>query len=190
MCSNICCVWFDQATKERQQIGDVAEPNDTDDTDVFNDVRSTPNDKVGRGRPTLHNQRADGLRNVRWAVEEEEMIQDLSHYQTAQENSIKVYAQQLREALKISTASPTDTDFVIPESLLSQSSIDRYGSVPSSSPGASRGNHSVQDYQMQLRLLELQNLKRLFMARQKADRIQDPSQRVRPDQNISGVSHC
>ena len=37
--------------------------------------------------------------------------------------------------------------------------------------GGSGGNHALQDYQMQLMLLEQQNRKRLFMARQEKDTI-------------------
>ena len=39
-------------------------------------------------------------------------------------------------------------------------------------PGATGGNHALQDYQMQLMLLEQQNKKRLMMARQEQDNIQ------------------
>jgi hypothetical protein len=158
-------VWFDQATKERQQIREVTENDDTDDTEVINDVRSTRNDKVGRKKPTVHDQRADGLRNVRWAVEEEEMIQDLYPKKTAQLNKVQMWlAQQQRETLNYNAASSMDVEFVSPDSL-SQSSIGLYGGKPASSPDASRDNHSLQDYQMQLKLLNQQNLKRLLEAR-------------------------
>ena len=41
-------------------------------------------------------------------------------------------------------------------------------------PGAPGGNHALQDYQMQLMLLEQQNKKRLMMARQEQDNIPGP----------------
>ncbi|KAK0103986.1 hypothetical protein ONS96_005091 [Cadophora gregata f. sp. sojae] len=40
---------------------------------------------------------------------------------------------------------------------------------PGGAPGGSGGNHALQDYQMQLMLLEQQNKKRLMMARQEQD---------------------
>ncbi|KUJ18053.1 uncharacterized protein LY89DRAFT_36187 [Mollisia scopiformis] len=41
--------------------------------------------------------------------------------------------------------------------------------APGGQPGGSGGNHALQDYQMQLMLLEQQNKKRLMMARQEQD---------------------
>ncbi|KAF2180336.1 hypothetical protein K469DRAFT_692859 [Zopfia rhizophila CBS 207.26] len=41
--------------------------------------------------------------------------------------------------------------------------------MPAGGPGAPQGNHALQDYQMQLMLLEQQNKKRLLMARQEQD---------------------
>ncbi|KAF2115089.1 hypothetical protein BDV96DRAFT_92927 [Lophiotrema nucula] len=49
-------------------------------------------------------------------------------------------------------------------------------------PGAPQGNHALQDYQMQLMLLEQQNKKRLLMARQEQD-----SMSGGPPQGHSGV---
>ena len=48
---------------------------------------------------------------------------------------------------------------------------------PTGQPGAPGGNHALQDYQMQLMLLEQQNKKRLMMARQEQDNMTMP----RPD---------
>jgi hypothetical protein len=41
--------------------------------------------------------------------------------------------------------------------------------MPNGAPGQPQGNHALQDYQMQLMLLEQQNKKRLLMARQEQD---------------------
>jgi hypothetical protein len=45
---------------------------------------------------------------------------------------------------------------------------------PGGAPGTGGGNHALQDYQMQLMLLEQQNKKRLMMARQEQDNMQMP----------------
>jgi hypothetical protein len=60
-------------------------------------------------------------------------------------------------------------------------------------PGAATGgNHALQDYQMQLMLLEQQNKKRLMMARQEQDNIsnisRDPSMPGQPGMNPPGMS--
>src|SRR5277367_3852137 len=62
------------------------------------------------------------------------------------------------------------------------------GAMPG--PGAaSGGNHALQDYQMQLMLLEQQNKKRLMMARQEQDNIgREPSMPGQPGMNPPGMS--
>ncbi|KAH3907230.1 hypothetical protein HBI56_183640 [Parastagonospora nodorum] len=50
----------------------------------------------------------------------------------------------------------------------------RPGAIPANAPGAPQGNHALQDYQMQLMLLEQQNKKRLLMARQEQDNVSGP----------------
>ena len=62
------------------------------------------------------------------------------------------------------------------------------GAMPG--PGAATGgNHALQDYQMQLMLLEQQNKKRLMMARQEQDNIsRDPSMPGQPGMNPPGMS--
>ncbi|CAO2650129.1 Nn.00g014210.m01.CDS01 [Neocucurbitaria sp. VM-36] len=50
------------------------------------------------------------------------------------------------------------------------------GQVPSAMPQLPEGNHALQDYQMQLMLLEQQNVKRRLMARQEADGMQQQQQ--------------
>ena len=58
----------------------------------------------------------------------------------------------------------------VPEFMSGQAMVR--GSVP---PGANNsGNHALQDYQMQLMLLEQQNKKRLLMARQEQDNVRQP----------------
>jgi hypothetical protein len=55
--------------------------------------------------------------------------------------------------------------------------------------GATGGNHALQDYQMQLMLLEQQNKKRLMMARQEQDNIsRDGSIPGQPGMNPPGMS--
>ncbi|RYN22274.1 hypothetical protein AA0113_g9203 [Alternaria arborescens] len=59
----------------------------------------------------------------------------------------------------------------------------RPGSMPTNPPGApQQGNHALQDYQMQLMLLEQQNKKRLLMARQEQD-----NQSGHPQQGVIGA---
>jgi hypothetical protein len=103
------------------------------------------------------------------------MTQDLSHNKTAQLNKVQMYslrlAQQQREALNQLSASFRDIDFGITDFIRSLPSIDRYGSVPSSSPGASMDGLSPQDYQLQLMLLEQHNKKRLLEAGQLAGKV-------------------
>ena len=48
------------------------------------------------------------------------------------------------------------------------------GIMPNGAPNGPGGNHALQDYQMQLMLLEQQNKKRLLMARQEQDTITRP----------------
>lgn len=50
----------------------------------------------------------------------------------------------------------------------------RGGGMPPGGPGGAGGNHALQDYQMQLMLLEQQNKKRLAMARHEQDTITRP----------------
>lgn len=103
--------------------------------------------------------------------------------QNPQQKNIEVYAQtmahQHRAALN-NTASPQGMNPGIQGSPMAQSGLDgqqdmfagnnpRPG-MPGNAPGAPpQGNHALQDYQMQLMLLEQQNKKRLLMARQEQD---------------------
>jgi len=58
----------------------------------------------------------------------------------------------------------------------------RPGMPANATGGAPQGNHALQDYQMQLMLLEQQNKKRLLMARQEQDNMSGPQ----PHQGVVG----
>ncbi|KAH7080106.1 hypothetical protein BKA63DRAFT_234945 [Paraphoma chrysanthemicola] len=109
--------------------------------------------------------------------------------QNAQQKNIEVYAQSLaqqhRVALNNNTASPQAMNSGVQGSPMAQPGLDgqhdmfagngpRPG-MPAAAPGApQQGNHALQDYQMQLMLLEQQNKKRLLMARQEQDNMTGP----------------
>jgi hypothetical protein len=107
--------------------------------------------------------------------------------QNAQQKNIEVYAQSLaqqhRVALNSNTASPQGMNSGAHGSPMAQSGLDGQHEIftgnprpgmPASAPGAPQGNHALQDYQMQLMLLEQQNKKRLLMARQEQDNMTGP----------------
>lgn len=108
--------------------------------------------------------------------------------QNAQQKNIEVYAQSLaqqhRVAMNNNTASPQGMNSGTHGSPMAQPGLDgqheifagngpRPGMAPNA-PGAPQGNHALQDYQMQLMLLEQQNKKRLLMARQEQDNMSGP----------------
>jgi hypothetical protein len=112
--------------------------------------------------------------------------------QNAQQKNIEVYAQSLaqhqRVALNSNTASPQGMNSGVQGSPMAQLGLDgqhdafagntpRNGNgMPANPSGAQgQGNHALQDYQMQLMLLEQQNKKRLLMARQEQDNMPGPS---------------
>jgi hypothetical protein len=152
ICSGVCCVWFDQATKERQRIEDISDSEDSDDEDI-GDTGSTPDDIVGEGKPDSNDQGTDGLRNVRWAVDQAEVSSDGSASQTGEARDLEEYAQSLaqqhREAMDGSRLYDAVQEIFADHG--SPTATDRY---------------ALQDYQMQLMLLEQQNKKRALMARQ------------------------
>jgi hypothetical protein len=92
------------------------------------------------------------------------------------------------------TSSPQGINSGVQGSPMAQSGLDgqdltfagngpRPGSMPTNPPGApQQGNHALQDYQMQLMLLEQQNKKRLLMARQEQD-----NQSGHPQQGVIGA---
>jgi hypothetical protein len=109
--------------------------------------------------------------------------------QNAQQKNIEVYAQSLaqqhRTALNNNTASPQGMNSGAHGSPMAQPGLDGQHEIfagngprpgmPGNAPGAApQGNHALQDYQMQLMLLEQQNKKRLLMARQEQDNMSGP----------------
>ncbi|KAH7390811.1 hypothetical protein DE146DRAFT_144020 [Phaeosphaeria sp. MPI-PUGE-AT-0046c] len=108
--------------------------------------------------------------------------------QNAQQKNIEVYAQSLaqqhRVAMNNNTASPQGMNSGTHGSPMAQPGLEgqheifagngpRPGMAPNAQ-GAPQGNHALQDYQMQLMLLEQQNKKRLLMARQEQDSMSGP----------------
>lgn len=117
--------------------------------------------------------------------------------QNAQQKNIEVYAQSLaqqhRVALNSNTASPQGMNSGAHGSPMAQPGLDgqheifagngpRPGMPANATGGAPQGNHALQDYQMQLMLLEQQNKKRLLMARQEQDNMSGPQ----PHQGVVG----
>ncbi|KAF2033103.1 hypothetical protein EK21DRAFT_59444 [Setomelanomma holmii] len=110
--------------------------------------------------------------------------------QNAQQKNIEVYAQSLaqqhRVALNNNTASPQGMNSGIQGSPLAQAGLDGQHDMfagnqprpginqPAAQGAPQQGNHALQDYQMQLMLLEQQNKKRLLMARQEQDNMSGP----------------
>ncbi|KAF1943529.1 hypothetical protein EJ02DRAFT_129700 [Clathrospora elynae] len=105
-----------------------------------------------------------------------------------QKNMQEVYAQSLAQQHRVAlnnTSSPQAMDSGIQGSTMAQPGLEGQeqlftGNGPrpgANAPGASnQGNHALQDYQMQLMLLEQQNKKRLLMARQEQDNMPGPHQ--------------
>ncbi|KAG9188011.1 hypothetical protein G6011_01934 [Alternaria panax] len=115
----------------------------------------------------------------------------------AQQKNIEVYAQSLAHQHRVAmsnTSSPQGMNSGVQGSPMAQSGLDgqdltfagngpRPGNMPTNPPGApQQGNHALQDYQMQLMLLEQQNKKRLLMARQEQD-----NQSGHPQQGVIGA---
>ncbi|OCL08722.1 hypothetical protein AOQ84DRAFT_292579 [Glonium stellatum] len=104
-----------------------------------------------------------------------------------QQKSIEVYtqslAQQQRTALNNHTMAKGMNPGVPQGSPMGQPSLDgssdafagNANRMPGGAPGQPQGNHALQDYQMQLMLLEQQNKKRLLMARQEQDNMSGPA---------------
>lgn len=105
-----------------------------------------------------------------------------------QQKSIEVYAQNLaqqqRTALNNHTMAKGMNPSVPQGSPMGQPSLDGSSDIftgntnrmPSgAAPPQAQGNHALQDYQMQLMLLEQQNKKRLLMARQEQDSMAGPT---------------
>ncbi|KAJ4990971.1 SOM1 protein [Stagonosporopsis vannaccii] len=105
----------------------------------------------------------------------------------AQQKNIEVYAQSLAQAHRVAlnnTASPQAMTQGSPmnqglegQEIMFAGNQPRPG-MPPQQPGQpqQQGSHALQDYQMQLMLLEQQNKKRLLMARQEQDNMSGPHQ--------------
>ena len=102
--------------------------------------------------------------------------------QNVQQKNIEVYAQSLAHQQRIAlnnSAIAQGMNSGVQGSPMHQQGLDgqsdMFAGNPSSrpgipaAPGQPQGNHALQDYQMQLMLLEQQNKKRLLMARQEQD---------------------
>lgn len=115
----------------------------------------------------------------------------------AQQKNIEVYAQSLAHQHRVAmsnTSSPQGMNSGVQGSPMAQPGLEgqenlftgngpRPGNMPTNPPGApQQGNHALQDYQMQLMLLEQQNKKRLLMARQEQD-----NQSGHPQQGVMGA---
>jgi hypothetical protein len=115
----------------------------------------------------------------------------------AQQKNMEVYAQSLVHQHRVAlnnTSSPQGMNSGVQGSPMAQSGLDgqdltfagngpRPGNMPTNPPGApQQSNHALQDYQMQLMLLEQQNKKRLLMARQEQD-----NQSGHPQQGVIGA---
>ncbi|KAH8723163.1 hypothetical protein GQ44DRAFT_774218 [Phaeosphaeriaceae sp. PMI808] len=108
--------------------------------------------------------------------------------QNAQQKNIEVYAQSLAQQHRVAlnnTASPQGMNSGVQGSPMPQPGLEGQhdmfagnGPRPNMAPPGpgqpQQGNHALQDYQMQLMLLEQQNKKRLLMARQEQDNISGP----------------
>lgn len=110
--------------------------------------------------------------------------------QNPQQKNIEVYAQSLAQQHRVAlsnTSSPQGMNSAVQGSPMAHPGLDgqgdvftgngpRPGMVPSAPGQPQQGNHALQDYQMQLMLLEQQNKKRLLMARQEQDNLSGPHQ--------------
>lgn len=105
----------------------------------------------------------------------------------AQQKNIEVYAQSLAQQHRVAlnnTASPQAMTQGSPmnpgldgQDIMFPGAQARPGMPPQGQPGPpQQGSHALQDYQMQLMLLEQQNKKRLLMARQEQDNMSGPHQ--------------
>lgn len=104
--------------------------------------------------------------------------------QNVQQKQIEVYAQSLAQQQKMALNNHQGMNNVAQGSPMNQSGLPGEGEIfvgnqprPAGMPAGGappQGNHALQDYQMQLMLLEQQNKKRLLMARQEQDSMSGP----------------
>ncbi|KAL1611940.1 hypothetical protein SLS60_000163 [Paraconiothyrium brasiliense] len=102
----------------------------------------------------------------------------------AQQKQIEVYAQSLAQQQRTALNNHQGMNNVAQGSPMNQSGLPGEGEIfvgnqprPAGMPAGAappQGNHALQDYQMQLMLLEQQNKKRLLMARQEQDSLTGP----------------
>ena len=102
--------------------------------------------------------------------------------QNAQQKNIEVYAQSLAQQHRVALNNTASPQAMTQGSPMNQPGLEghqdmfagnqsRPGGMPAAPGQNQQGNHALQDYQMQLMLLEQQNKKRLLMARQEQDNI-------------------
>ncbi|KAJ5757083.1 uncharacterized protein N7511_007265 [Penicillium nucicola] len=162
---------------------------------AVNGQQLAPNGRgQGQGMPGQPNPQAIMMQNgMQRGLTPAQFQQYQQQGQAAQQKNMQVYAQNLafhhfRSASNSQGISnggmmnpgvmPNQTDMVgMPDGqALYQMNGDYYGAgqIPQvrpgmQTPGPQHGNHALQDYQMQLMLLEQQNKRRLMMARQEQD---------------------
>jgi hypothetical protein len=163
---------------------------------AVNGQQLAPNGRgQGQGMPGQPNPQAMMMQNgMQRGLTQAQFQQYQQQGQAAQQKNMQVYAQNLafhhfRSASNSQGISnggmmnpgvmPNQTDMVgMPDGqALYQMNGDYYGATGQlpqvrpgmQTPGPQHGNHALQDYQMQLMLLEQQNKRRLMMARQEQD---------------------
>jgi predicted DNA-binding protein YlxM (UPF0122 family) len=165
-------VWFDQATKERQRIEELFDFEDNDDAKDIGDTDSKPDNIVREVKPGSDDQGTDGLRNVRWAVDQTEVSSEWSS------NSPRSSISESPEPENMSTKRKRRTvgQLLHQQASLVSSSDDEDSSVMDADDysgfntnPARTGNHALRDYHMRLMLLEQQNKKRNLLALQEQD---------------------
>jgi hypothetical protein len=163
-------VWFDQATKQRQRIiededlwNDRDDNDNSDDSDSVPNTSSTSDDTSRKEISDAENEGTNGLRNVRWSVEQTESYPGwISRWIAQQATETDFWS------LNMDLDSPASS---------SASSLDS-GSHPidsnrprSRKPAittglAPSGANALEEYQMKLMRLEQRNKKRLIRRRE------------------------
>jgi hypothetical protein len=145
-------VWFDQATKERQRIEELVDSMSFGNTEEVRGTASTLDDEVRGNSSGSGDHSTDGLKNVRWTVEQEE-----DNFSTL---------------LEVVTGSPDNDRLGFHSSPVAEPGLDRQ---PTKAPA------NVQDYQMQLMLLEQQRQNRQRLAENEVYRISKGQQPNKPN---------
>jgi hypothetical protein len=152
-------VWFDQATKERQRIVEV-EINDSNDGKDFQTTSSTFNNTIRKKMPDSDNQDTDGLRNVRWSVEQTEADSDWFQKRNAQ-LATDFWTLAMDHDSPVSLSATRDYHHFHPI----ENNRPRFREPAITEGRAQSGRHALEDYQMQPMLLEEGNKKRLLMGK-------------------------